>query len=96
MNNTLSFVFPFGIHKGKTIKELLDKFEDYDYVVWCIDNVQGFKLDDEAFKYAKEKLKEHVARARESGELDDYTDWKARKELARFDDKLVVSHNKGE
>jgi hypothetical protein len=40
--------FRFGQYKGKPLWEVLEK--DRRYVVWCIDEIPGFELDDEAWE----------------------------------------------
>lgn len=42
--------------KDMTIKELLNSgTEGYGYVAWCLNDVQGFKLSNKAYLYAKLK-----------------------------------------
>ena len=43
--------FPFGKYKGMKFKELAAK--NPKYVKWCLENVKGFKLNDEAKKLIK-------------------------------------------
>ncbi len=93
---SLTSTLPFGIHQGKTIKELLDEFNTYDYIVWYTEEVKDFRLDHEATVYARQKLCQHVARAMRTGELSSYDDWKVKRELKQFDDKSAVSHNETE
>jgi len=38
-------VFQFGKYKGQPIKKVI--LEHIGYVIWCLDNVDGFKLTDE-------------------------------------------------
>lgn len=45
---SLNDVFLFGKHKGETIKSVI--VGEPWYVRWCIDNVEGFKLDNDAYK----------------------------------------------
>ena len=85
MTYSLSTPLPFGMHKGKTVQELADNFSTFDYLVWCTEEVDGFKLDHEATAYAKKKLREHVTRAMKSGELDNCDSWKIKQELKEFD-----------
>lgn len=41
---TYKYIFTFGKHKGKTVKEIM--FEDPSYLLWADDNVEGFQLSD--------------------------------------------------
>lgn len=41
---TYKYIFTFGKHKGKTVKEVM--FEDPSYLLWADDNVEGFELSD--------------------------------------------------
>lgn len=43
-SNTL----PFGKHKGESIRSVI--VHDAKYLEWCIENIEGFELDDEAYK----------------------------------------------
>jgi hypothetical protein len=38
----------FGKHKGKLIRDIIE--EDPDYIAWCLDNIDGFVLDEDAQK----------------------------------------------
>ena len=57
MNYSLSSLYNFGKHKGKSIKQVID--EDINYVVWCISDIPEFKLDKESelyFRKNKQKI----------------------------------------
>jgi len=42
--------FNFGKYRGQTLKKVNDN--DPDYLLWCEDNVKGFKIEDkEIFKF---------------------------------------------
>ena len=41
---------PFGKHKGKTIHQILQK--DPNYLLWCVEKLDGFAMSDEAWDYA--------------------------------------------
>ena len=53
----------FGMHKGKTINQILE--EDPTYIRWCIENISWFKLSkkDEEMVYVL---------AEEADKYDDY------------------------
>lgn len=38
----INYVFTFGKHKGKSIREVIEK--DPSYVPWCVQNIKWFKL----------------------------------------------------
>lgn len=40
--------FPFGKYKGDQLWLVIDT--DPGYVDWCIDNIDGFELDNEAYE----------------------------------------------
>ncbi len=44
----LSTVLKFGKWKGYTIEQLINR--DPNYLHWCIANVDGFELDNKAYK----------------------------------------------
>lgn len=41
-------VFPWGKHKGQTLMSVI--IHDVRYVSWCIENVSGFVLDNDAYE----------------------------------------------
>lgn len=45
----------FGKYKGLKIFEIIDK--DYKYLIWCMENIEGFNLNNEAFEYLLTKEK---------------------------------------
>jgi DNA recombination-dependent growth factor C len=53
---TYKYVFTFGKHKGKTVKQVME--EDASYLLWADDNVEGFELSDylrdQAEQYSRE------------------------------------------
>lgn len=54
----LSTKIGFGMHKGKTIKQIVDESgKGYNWVAWALKNIKGFKLSDKAFSYCKNKGK---------------------------------------
>lgn len=38
------YIFTFGKHKGKTVKQVME--EDPSYLLWADDNVEGFELSN--------------------------------------------------
>ena len=46
----------FGKHKGVEVWRLIE--EDPDYLKWCIENMPGFSLDNEAFTEYQNKIEE--------------------------------------
>lgn len=52
---TYKYIFTFGKHKGKTLKEVM--YEDPSYLLWADDNVDGFELSD----YLRDKVEEIAA-----------------------------------
>lgn len=52
---TYKYVFTFGKHKGKTVKEVMET--DPSYLLWADENVDGFKLSD----YLRDKAEEELA-----------------------------------
>lgn len=46
--------FDFGKYKGKSVEAVIN--EDVKYIEWCIDNVDGFELDNEAYEDYEDKL----------------------------------------
>ncbi len=40
----------FGKYKGQTLRQVIDKHSDY--IVWCVENVGSFQMNDEAWNYA--------------------------------------------
>jgi hypothetical protein len=49
MKFDLNTVFKFGKYKGKTLKQVID--EDINYVVWCLSDINEFRLDNDAIVY---------------------------------------------
>lgn len=39
----------FGKYKGKTIQEVMDDYEDYQYLIWAHENISWFELDEELY-----------------------------------------------
>ncbi len=50
----LNDVISFGKHKGKSLKLIIGV--DPDYIRWCLSNIDGFRLIEEANKYYQDKL----------------------------------------
>ena len=44
---SLNDELPFGKHKGELVEDVV--YLDPEYLDWCVENVEGFELDDEAF-----------------------------------------------
>jgi hypothetical protein len=44
----LNIVLGFGKYKGQTIKDVIRV--DPDYILWCVDNIEWFELDEESEK----------------------------------------------
>jgi hypothetical protein len=42
----LNIILSFGKYEGQTIKDVIRV--DPDYILWCIDNIEWFELDEEA------------------------------------------------
>ena len=57
MKHSLKDRFNFGKHRGKTIKQVIDK--DPTYVEWAIKNVDGFELNLQADDYFEESMAEY-------------------------------------
>jgi uncharacterized protein (DUF3820 family) len=38
----------FGKHNGREVWDLIER--EPDYLFWCIENIKGFELDNEAFE----------------------------------------------
>lgn len=67
LNDTLGFgkrMIDGKCVRDMTIKELLDTEEGYGYIAWALDKVQGFKLTEYAFIYAKKTEHELILKAR--------------------------------
>ncbi len=47
----LHYKIQFGVHKGKTIKQMLE--EKPDYIRWCFENIDWFDLSQEAYEALK-------------------------------------------
>jgi hypothetical protein len=47
---------PFGQYKEDTIEEVIEK--DPDYIIWAINNVEDFELDEEATRALREVMDE--------------------------------------
>lgn len=45
----------FGKHKGVILKTVIDR--NPSYIVWCVNNIEWFKLNQEAKDYFKERLR---------------------------------------
>lgn len=52
---TYKYIFTFGKHKGKTVKQVM--FEDPSYLLWADDNIEGFELSD----YLRDKAERFYA-----------------------------------
>ena len=44
---------PFGKYKGKELWEVFE--EDFPYIIWMVNNLDSWGLDDEAYKLYREK-----------------------------------------
>lgn len=44
----------FGKHEGRHIRQIIQ--DDPDYLVWCLENVSGFELTDEADEVLEDRL----------------------------------------
>ena len=54
---TLDTVFDFGKHKGKSLSDIIEN--DIDYIIWCILNIEQFKIDCDSiifFNLNKKKI----------------------------------------
>lgn len=47
---TLTDCLTFGKYRGRSIQDVLQK--EPQYIQWCLQNVEGFKLDKAAWSYA--------------------------------------------
>lgn len=52
---TLNSTLEFGKYKGNTVKETMES--DPYYIMWCIEMIDWFVLDDEANKFFNRLLK---------------------------------------
>jgi hypothetical protein len=52
---TKTDTFPWGKHQGETLMSVI--VGDVSYITWCIENVKGFVLENEAYE-AYEKFAE--------------------------------------
>jgi hypothetical protein len=43
-------------HHGEAIEDIIDN--DVQFITWCIDTIEGFELDNEAFEYYQKILEE--------------------------------------
>lgn len=50
----LSDILTFGKYKDMSIENVI--VFDSQYITWCLDNVEGFNLDEQAMKYYKNIL----------------------------------------
>lgn len=41
-------VFTFGKYKGNTVEDVIH--DDYGYIVWCLDNLEWFKVDEYVYE----------------------------------------------
>jgi len=53
---SLDSILPFGKHKGSAL--WLVMANDLDYIVWCVENVGNFIMDNEAYTEYLELTKE--------------------------------------
>lgn len=44
----LDDIFEFGKHVDKRVEDVIADYPDY--IKWCIDTIDGFVLDDEAYR----------------------------------------------
>ena len=54
---TLLSIMKFGKYKGNTLQDVID--DDPRYVQWCINELEWFKVDQEAKMYLQEALSEY-------------------------------------
>ena len=47
--------FNFGKYKGETLEYVWN--DDPDYIIWCVDNVEGFKIED---KWMRESYADYL------------------------------------
>ncbi len=52
-DKTLESILWYKKHKGKRIIDVID--QDPDYINWCMENIEGFRLNEEAFNYLLSK-----------------------------------------
>ena len=45
---SLNSKFDFGKHKGKNVAEIIEN--EPTYIKWCIENIDNFELDNEAYE----------------------------------------------
>ena len=63
---TKKMTFHFGKYRGRDIEEI--RFRDPRYVIWCIENVEGFQLTAEKFAEKSGKPKRSRKRAKSHAE----------------------------
>lgn len=44
----LHSTFTFGKYKGDTIEDVLE--DNYEYIIWCLDNLDWFKVSEEVYE----------------------------------------------
>jgi hypothetical protein len=52
----LDTTMTFGQYEGDAVEDVIDK--DAQYITWCIDTMNDFELDDEAYAYYQKVLEE--------------------------------------
>ena len=61
-----TYVFTFGKHKNRSIRDVID--DDANYVLWCHDNIEWFKLSEGDY----DKVDLEADRQGNQGDLSDY------------------------
>jgi hypothetical protein len=71
---SLDTVFKFGKHEGNTVKTVIAT--DVSYITWCLEFVDNFKLDNEAYKTYSEAVENYFPENYpESYDLMDWSDF---------------------
>lgn len=66
-------ILPFGKHKDETVFSVI--VHNVSYITWCIENISGFELDNDAYEFYEtflennqknvERLTEYITEKRE-------------------------------
>lgn len=48
--------FSFGKYKGSTVEDVLH--DNYEYIIWLLDNVEWFKVSEEVYEILTKKVDE--------------------------------------
>ena len=65
--------FNFGKHKGETIQEVIE--DEITYLEWCMDAVDGFDLDEQAYQVYNDALDSYYWSEESKYPSPHYSDW---------------------